>query len=443
MENVIDRPVAARVTNLGSGLVLSTSPLSLGGEDFTNVYDLSWDTRDTTASMRFTHRPTAAIDAAQLVPATSTASFFALLDEGSGLPVQTSLNLAIEQGQILSMPVADREALISRSGVLSMRHLAASGDVTINGTQLSWTGSHTQRQADCYVFGNGNMVITRRDDPQKGSVRVLDETSRVTPPLQPESGWVDVGFAVTSARGFRSTAIAPGGGLDIFAHDLVMRCPARHVDPRGDNVLEVLSIGGLRAEAFPDSAATVGPSLDVADFAAHPINSDRSLDVVPPFAHNRKTRMAVFEDLQGRTHLRLFDGRPGSPVFQGTTPMQARDSIAADPGFRWGCFIDGGQTAKMWVAVDGQLTSFGNRHYLRWPKADESEFVWVPDRGRPISSIITLQHRGETQQAASAARTAALAFPQRPSARPGQARMFPTRPPGPGPERGPDTSRGR
>ncbi|SCL25903.1 hypothetical protein GA0074694_4359 [Micromonospora inyonensis] len=314
------------------------------------------------------------------------------------------------------MPVVDREALISRAGALSMCNLTAAGRVSINGTELTWTGSRTERQAECYVFGNGNMVITRRDDPEKGSVRVLDEASRLTPVLPPRAGWVDVGFTSTGGRGFRSTGIATDGGLDIFAYDLVMRCQARHVDLRGDNLLEIRSIGELHVDAFPDSAVTVGPSLNVADFATHPINTDRSLDVLPPFAPSRRARMTVFEDRVGRTHLRLFDGRPGSLVFQGATPQEARDSIAADPGFRWGCFIDGGQTAKMWASLNGELTSFGNRHYLRWPKADEKEFVWVPDSGRPISSIITLQHRSETQRAVNAARSASLAFPQRPPA---------------------------
>ncbi|MEU1965758.1 hypothetical protein ABZ541_13805 [Micromonospora sediminicola] len=416
MEAEIDRPVTPQVTDLGNSLVLRTRSLALTGGQFTNVYDLSWASSSSTAALRFTPRPTAAVDAAQHAPATSSAAFFTLLDEASGLPAQTSLNLAIEQGRVLSMPVVDREALVSRAGALSLCDLTAAGHVALNGTQLTWTGSLTDRQAECYVFGNGNMVIDRRNDPEKGSVRVLDEASRVTPALPPRADRVDVGFTLTGGREFRSTGVAVDGGLDIFAHDLVLRCPARHVDLRGDNLLEIRSVGELHADAWPDSAVTVGPSLDVADFAAHPINTDRSLDVAPPFAPSRRARMVVFEDRVGRAHLRLFDGRPGSRVFQGVTPQEARDSVAADPGFRWGCFIDGGQTAKMWVALDGELTSFGNRHYLRWPKADENEFVWVPDTGRPISSIITLQHRSETQRAVDAARAASLALPPRPPA---------------------------
>ncbi|MGC4820820.1 hypothetical protein [Micromonospora sp. DT63] len=444
METEIDRPVAVRETDLGSGLMLRTSPLSFADGGFANVYDLSWTPSATTAAVRFTPRPTTAVDAARHAPATSTAAFFTLLDEASGLPVQTSLNLAVEQGRILSMPVVDREALISRAGVLSTCNLAAAGTVMINGAELTWTGSLTGRQAECYAFGNGNMVITRRNDPTKGSVRVLDEASRLTPALGRAADWVDVGFISTGGRGFRSTGVAASGALDIFAYDLVMRCPTRHIDLRGDNLLEVRSIGELHAETFPDSAATVGPSLDVADFAAHPINTDRSLDVVPPFAPSRRARMAVFEDRVGRTHLRLFDGRPGSPVFQGATPQEARDSIAAAPGFRWGCFIDGGQTAKMWAAVDGELTSFGNRHYLRWPKAAESDFVWVPDSGRPISSIITFQPRSETQRTNTPARLAALAFPpQRSTPQATSGRGGDIRSSRPGHTQGPDPNLGR
>jgi hypothetical protein len=102
-------------------------------------------------------------------------------------------------------------------------------------------------------------------------------------------------------------------------------------------------------------------------------------------------RLVLYEDLDSKTHLRLFDGRPGSPDFRGVTPSEARDAIAADTGYRWGCFLDPGQTAKIWIDENGTLTSYGNRHYLRWPQNDKDNFVWIPDKGRPVSSFITIR----------------------------------------------------
>jgi hypothetical protein len=294
---------------------------------------------------------------------------------------------------VLSLPVVDREALVCRNGILSTQDISAEGQVAINGNELTWAGSRTGHDAQSYVYGNGNIVITRRKDPVTGSARVLDEASRLTPAMPAGDGWVDVGFRATPDGGFSSAAIAPEGGMDIFAYDIVMRCQAHYIDPHGSNRMDVRRIGSSQADAFPDFAVTVGPSLDFPDFAAHPINQDPSLGDTPPLTDDRKVRMILYHDLEGRTHLRLFDGRPGSPSFQGATPTEARDAIAADTGYQWGCFLDGGGTAKMWVVEDGTMTSYGNRHYLRFPKQNEDQFIWTPDVGRPVSSVLTFQQR--------------------------------------------------
>ena len=82
--------------------------------------------------------------------------------------------------------------------------------------------------------------------------------------------------------------------------------------------------------------------LDCPDFTAHSVNHDRSLGSRPPFTARRMARMVLYADPQNRMHLRLFDGRPQSPVLPGVTPSEARDAIAADTGYRWGCFLDPG-----------------------------------------------------------------------------------------------------
>ena len=395
METEIDRPVPERVTQLGEGIELRTAVLSVDEHGFSNVYDIALEPGAGTARIHISDRPIEppATEQADGALVTTSGGFFFLADKASGLPRQAGLNLAIDDGRITSLPVVDREAVMTRDGVLSADHIRAEGDFAINGSTVTWAGSRTDRDADCYVYGNGNAVITHVKDPATGTSRVLDETSRLTPAIPEEDRGrvIDVGFMATGDGGFRSVATSESGRLDIFSHDLVARCPAEYIDQGKENRLDVLRIGSLRGDDLPESAVSVGPSLDTEDFPAHPINHDASLGSQPPFTERRMARLVLYEDLDNKTHLRLFDGRPGSADFRGVTPTEARESIAADTGYRWGCFLDPGQTAKMWVNERGIATSYGNRHYLRWPQNDDDNFVWVPDKGRPIPSFITIR----------------------------------------------------
>ena len=460
MEEHVDRPVDRREADLGRGLRLVAAPYRLLDGTFTNSYDVSWSDADLPASGRLAPRPvdmpySSGGAAPQVV---STAAFFVLADRAAALPTQASLNLALDEAGLRSLPVVDREAVVCRDGRLSMVHLQARGLLSLNGRSLSWEGSGTGRGAQAYVYGNGNAVIERIPDPRRGSIRVLCEASRRTPPAGRGSGLVDVGFAAAGPSSFVSREVSAAGSVDIFAHDLVVRFDARDVPGTGEPLrLEVETVGSLRGDQLPEFAVTVGPSFQTPDFAAHPINGDPALGPDAPFADDHKVRIALYRDLDGRTHLRLFDGRPGSRAFTGPSPSEARAIIGAESGYDWGCFLDGGQTAKMWVVEDGRLTSYGNRHYLRWPASDSDPFVWVPDAGRPVPSWITLgPERGvdaANQQTAMDVRSvASQSFPRpiteassqaraaRPGAGPGAGPTPPVRRPPqvtPGTRRGP------
>lgn len=272
-----------------------------------------------------------------------------------------------------------------------MAHVRAVGLLALNGTALTWAGSRTGRTADCYAYGNGNAVISHREDPVTETARVLDETSRLTPPMPPGQAMADIGFTAAGDGGFRAVAVSRSGGMDIFSHDIVLRCPAGCVTPGRPGEMRILQVGCLRGDDLPDSAVSAGPSLQCPDFTAHPVNRDPSLGSRPPFADRRMARMALYGDRENQVHLRLFDGRPGSAAFPGVTPSEARDAIAADTGYRWGCFLDSGQTAKLWVSGEDGPASYGNRHYLRWPEDTAGTFGWVPDEGRPVASFIPLR----------------------------------------------------
>jgi hypothetical protein len=182
--------------------------------------------------------------------------------------------------------------------------------------------------------------------------------------------------------------------MDLFSYDAVVRCPAGTVEPGRASRMDILQAGPLHGGSLPDSAVSAGPCPDVADFAAHPINDDPSLGSLPPFTGRRMARLVLYQDLRSRTHLRLFDGRPGSPGFSGVSPAEARAAIAADTGFRWGCFLDPGQTARICVDGPDGLASYGNRHYLQWPADGTGRFTWIPGAGRPVASIIAIRSNG-------------------------------------------------
>ena len=68
---------------------------------------------------------------------TASAGFFVLGDKAPTLPRQASLLLAITNGQIVSLPVADREAVLSRDGTLSVAYIRAEGRLAIDEAHLS------------------------------------------------------------------------------------------------------------------------------------------------------------------------------------------------------------------------------------------------------------------------------------------------------------------
>lgn len=392
METEVDRPVATQVSEIRGTIKLRTWAHTVGEAMFCNVYDITWEPGSATARVDISTRPVdgqaAGHSAGALV--TAPAGFFFLADRCSGLPRQSSLNLAISGGQIRSLPVTDREAVLSRRSTLSAGYVRARGLLVLDGTTLTWAGSRAPRSADCYVYGNGNAVICHQSDPVTGALRVLDEASRLTPPIAADGTMTDIGFMSMADGGFRAVATSPSGGMDIFTHDLVLRCPADFTRPRCPNRAEILEIDWLRCNDLPDAAVSAGPSLDCPDFTAHPVNHDGSLGSRPPFTGRRMARMVLFADSQNRVHLRLFDGRPQSRAFPGVTPAEARETIARDTAYRWGCFLDPGQTAKLWVHGENGMTSYGSRHYLRWPDNPAGGFAWVPDAGRAVSSFITV-----------------------------------------------------
>lgn len=388
----IDVPINAGLQHLGEGMALRSFPIDLDDGIFTNVYDLSISPDAVRHRIEFPDKLTSVLDQVKADPtvrAGISGGFFFLADQASSEPRELGLNLALSDGHLLSFPVVDREALVAYEGRLSARNVQALGVISINGEDVEWSGSLTSRDSEAVVYGNGNSIITHLANDVTGSVRTLDETSRFTPPIDTDDV-VDIGFMHREDGSFVGIDSSNTGGVDTFKYDATVRLHERH-STSGLPEMIVRTVGSIAVDGSRFSAVTVGPLLDTANFTSHSINYDPSLGGRPPFLDVPLARAVVYADDSGTVHFRIFDGRPGSPVFPGITPSQAAEIIREETDVVWGCFLDPGQTAKMVTRHESELASYGNRHYLKWPVHPGERFVWVPDTGRPVASIITMR----------------------------------------------------
>lgn len=388
----VDVPISESIEVLGEGMALHSYTEELDDGMFTNVYDLSFDTTIVRPNIEVFSQLTSVYDRVNDhsdIRAAASGGFFYLVDSASGIPRQLGLNLALQDGHLRGLPVVDREAVLICGERLSAGYIRAMGTLSVDGAELSWSGSLTGHMTEAKVFGNGNSIITHAHDDETGSIRVLDENSRYTPAID-DDDMVDVGYLRREDGAFIGIDSSANGHLDVFAHDVVVRLHKRHVHA-GLPEMHVLTLDEKVIDGTLRGALTVGPLLNTQDFTEHPINKDLSLGGKPPFLNIRLARTVLYGTDDNKVHIQLFDGRPGSKVFPGVTPQEAARLVGQNENITWGCFLDPGQTAKLVARGDEETKSLGNTHYLKWPSAPGEKYIWVPRTGRPVASMITLR----------------------------------------------------
>jgi hypothetical protein len=135
METEIDQPIRVLDERLRGGIRFKSYPIELGNGAFTNVYDISYDDDSTIADIRIHDRLVNLYELALHEEHTvvTNAGFFFLADIALSRPRQPSLNLAIRNTRVLSMPVTDMEAILCRDGRLVSCNIPAYGKLKLNG----------------------------------------------------------------------------------------------------------------------------------------------------------------------------------------------------------------------------------------------------------------------------------------------------------------------
>lgn len=395
---MLDRPEPARRETVAPGVSLVIAAIDLGDGAFSNLYTLSWtaparadiDVFPDAAASPWSRGH--ALARCGMRGAVATGGFSFLADDAAAAPRARCLNLAIWTGEVLSLPVVDQDALVARAGALAVEHVPAAGLLRLNGDLVRWSGARTERTAECVVFGNASARIVHSDAPATGKRRHLVANTRWTPALSSDSGYADVGFLRGPGRVFRGAAVRADGGLDIFAYDLVLRCPAERLRRAApDNTADPRTVGPIDlSDPSLAGAVSVGPSLLHPALEDHPLHREPSLGSNPLLGGRRASRLVYFGDAAGQHHLQLWDARPGSRACPGVTLDEAAHHARAHHDVAFGCFLDSGKSGKLCVVGDAGVASYGNRHYLRWPAAGEGDFVWTPDAGRPAASLLVI-----------------------------------------------------
>lgn len=387
IERQVDKPINKQNTKVSDRIQFHAHTTYLEDGAFTNSYDISYPASSVIQSIVINTSPTALIETVQPADMAAISGGFMLLTDDGTEVNQASLNLAISNGKLVGLPVIDREAIILRKGKLEFRQVRALGLITMGSAQISWAGSATRHNAEAKIFASGNLKIGHKSDPATQGRRYVMQQSRYTSKYN-DRDLVDVGYNSDSKGVFIATSMSDTGGLDICAQDFIVRMQRNKL--KFADVATIDTIDDLRISEI-DGGFSAGPMLNETDFASHSINYDKSLGNKPPFIERRMARAVVYATESNVIHLRLFDGRPGSKLFEGVTPSEAVKMILLEQPVKSGIFLDPGQSAKIFARINGVGISYGNRHYLKWPRQPNDSFLWTPDHGRPITSIIKLQ----------------------------------------------------
>lgn len=209
---LLDQPVTAEHVELTPHIEFRAEPVGLGGDIFTNSYTVSWSSA--AASEIFVAGPpmcTAEYTRQRDAVVTATGGFFFLADRCRYRPRTLSLNLAVRDGKVLSLPAADQDALVDDGGTLSVVEVPARGELSLDGHTLRWSGTRTGAEADCHAYGNAHCVIEHEPDAHTGKVRTFGR-SPVSPPRSPVSTGATSGSPPPAAAVSRLRHAAITGG---------------------------------------------------------------------------------------------------------------------------------------------------------------------------------------------------------------------------------------
>lgn len=383
------------VKQLRSGVNLTTASYDLPSGSFTNSYDLAFASDDQSLAVKVDSKPRLYSIRRMLINdrriiASINGGFFFLADSAQFQPSEYSYNLCIRDKKVVSLPSADRAAVISKDGKIDVVELKAAGNLRIGKGSVDWVGKNSDSAGplnnSAVLYNSACCEVQHMPSERTGQARVLIAEKNFTPKTKD-------GFDLvinSDKNGLVVSSLNTGGNTNYFAGAFVLQIqnqdpakykPGDRVDPEHVDFLPLNDI---------DSAITIGPSVKhFLKNTDHPINSDSSLGSHPPFVDKPLARSIIYKTSDGVVHFRIFDGAPRTELFKGVTPSWLANNMPVNHA-EWMYDLDPGQSTRLVVREDGEVSSYGNSHYMRWPKSENTTFLWSGANGRLVPSSISL-----------------------------------------------------
>lgn len=365
---------------ISPGVFLKIYSREFSADNFTNIYDLSWDPKQKhlNPDIHSSDTPYVLADRLNTDPqmiAIITGGWFFLADVADRAPIHLPLNLCIYNGEVIGLPSWDLPVAYVNNGKIYAQETRAVGTMSVGNRGLTWIGANSEADSknkyDFILYNSKCVDVVKSRDVNNIQIGVLDSENITTPIIK---NGADLVVKLDDNKRCVITAINKGGGTHFFDGQFILQTKNAATFKVGDHVvpltLDTLKLGQMT------SAITVGRSV-LDPYFLEDVRVNR-----------RDARTFLAQDIKGNMHFMVFDGSKYIPGFYG---VSAKDiaSYFSKNRFKWAYFLDGGGSSRIVVRDKNKLRYLANEFAFR--KLPTGDRLWDWQKAREVCSSIELR----------------------------------------------------
>jgi hypothetical protein len=366
------------------GLWLKKEVIAFDDGNFSNMYDLQWDTRQIGIfpKIHSSNKSYSIYDSIKRdtsAVATINGTFFYMTDIADTNPHDLQYDFCIREGAIIGLPSGDEPILITKDSTLLAKEIRAKGIIKIQDSSIRWVGAksgeYEKRNSRTAVLYNSKCanIIKVREKKSGLQIGILDTENIRTPK---DAAVVDIVVCADNEGQLRISEINHEGGTHLYSGLFILQITKSKKTLQykiGDKV-EPISLDTIELQNI-SSGITLGKRIDNEFF----LEEER--------VHIRDARSIIAKDKEGYIHFIVFDGSKYIPGFNGVSANDIKSMFSKNK-YAWAYFLDGGGSSRLIVRQSKRLRIFANQFAFR--KMNNGMLLWDWRRARKIASSISL-----------------------------------------------------